>query len=82
MFNIGFDTFVPDDSVLLMISPNTAPIKRKIEEAKKGNQFIDATFGKKKRCVVIMKNGYVILSAISAETLVKRFNQDRAAIEP
>lgn len=75
MFNIGFDTYVPDDVILLVISPNTAPVKRMIDEAREAGMLIDATFGKKKRAVVVTKTGHLVLSAVSSETLVKRFNQ-------
>lgn len=72
--NIGFDNYVPSNVVISLVRPDSAPIKRRIEEAKKNDMLIDATFGRKTKCVMITKSNHIILSALKTETIAKRFN--------
>jgi hypothetical protein len=74
LLNIGFDNFVPSNVVISLVRPDSAPVKRKIDEAKKNDMLIDATFGRKTKCVIITKSNHIILSAIKTETIAKRFN--------
>lgn len=74
LLNIGFDNYVPSNVVISLVRPDSAPIKRKIDEAKKNDMLIDATFGRKTKCVIITKSNHIILSAIKTETIAKRFN--------
>lgn len=74
LLNIGFDNYVPSNVVISLVRPDSAPIKRRIDEAKKNDMLIDATFGRKTKCVIITKSNHIILSAIKTETIAKRFN--------
>ena len=69
LLNIGFGNVVMGDKVVAMISPESAPIKRLIRVARDGNTLIDASFGRKTRSVIVMDNGWIILSALQPETI-------------
>lgn len=60
------------NKVIAIISPESAPIKRMVQEAREKNNLIDATFGRKTRSVLIMDNGQIVLSAIQPETISHR----------
>jgi regulator of extracellular matrix RemA (YlzA/DUF370 family) len=60
--------------VIAVVSPESAPIKRLINEAREEGKLVDATYGRKTRAVVIMDSNHVILSAIQSETISQRFN--------
>ena len=60
LLNIGFGNMVMGNKVVAIISPESAPIKRLVQEAREGNSLIDATFGRKTRSVLMMDNGQVI----------------------
>lgn len=81
LLNIGFGNYVPEDAVVALVSPDSAPIKRKIEEAKKNNMLIDATFGRKTRSVLMTQSNHIILSAIQPETIAKRCNKDEKILD-
>ena len=70
--NIGFGNSVATSRIIAVVSPESAPIKRIVQEAKDKGIAIDATCGRRTRAVVIMDSGNVILSAIQAETIVGR----------
>lgn len=72
LLNIGFGNVVMGDKVVAMISPESAPIKRLIQDARDGNNLIDATFGRKTRSVIVMDNGWIILSALQPEIISHR----------
>lgn len=72
LLNIGFGNVVMGDKVVAMISPESAPIKRLIQDARDGNTLIDASFGRKTRSVIVMDNGWIILSALQPETISHR----------
>lgn len=63
LLNIGFGNVVMGDKVVAMISPESAPIKRLIQDARDGNNLIDATFGRKTRSVIVMDNGHLVGSS-------------------
>lgn len=63
------------NKVVAIISPESAPIKRMVQDARENNNLIDATFGRKTRSVLVMDNGQVVLSAIQPETMGHRFVQ-------
>lgn len=73
LLNIGFGSTVIADRVVCIISPNSAPMKRLKDEAKKDNRLVDATFGRKTRSIIITDSNHVVLSAIQAETVSQRF---------
>lgn len=75
LVNIGFGNMVAAEKVVAVVSPDSAPIKRIIQEAKEGGTLIDATFGRRTKAVLIMDGGTVVLSAILPETVAGRFNE-------
>lgn len=74
MINIGFGNIVALSRVIAVVSPESAPIKRLINDAREQGKLVDATYGRKTRAVVIMDSNHVILSAIQSETISQRFN--------
>ena len=74
--NIGFNNFVIDEHVISIVVPDNAPAKRLREDAKNRDALIDATAGRKTRSIIIMDNGYIILSAVNVETLIQRIEQN------
>lgn len=72
LINIGFGNMVSGDRVLSVVSPDAAPIKRLVQEAKERSMLIDASCGRKTKAVLIMDTDHVVLSGLSAETIVKR----------
>ena len=81
LISIGFGGSIPSDIVVAIVKPDSAPIRRKIEEARQSGYCIDATFGRKTRTVVFTKSNHVILSAIQSETIQKRYNEDIITVE-
>ena len=78
LINIGFGNLVSASRVVALISPESSPIKRVIQEARERGNLIDASFGRKTKTVLITDSGHVILSALPAETLGGRLDgQDR-----
>jgi len=73
LINIGFGNVVSADRVVSIVSPESAPIKRIISEAREGGQLVDATYGRRTRSVIITDSGYTVLSAIQPETISHRF---------
>ncbi len=73
LINIGFGNIVSASRVIAIVSPESAPIKRIITDARDGKQLIDATYGRRTRAVIITDSGHVILSAIQPETVANRF---------
>lgn len=60
--------------IVTIVSPDSAPIKRLIQEAKDDGRAIDATYGRKTRAVIVMDSGHIILSSLITETLASRIN--------
>ena len=74
--NIGFSNLINADRVVGIVSPEAAPIKRIIQEAKKNNKLIDATSGRKTKSVVIMDSEHIVLSSIQLETINGRMSSE------
>ena len=72
LINIGFGNIVSANRVVAIVSPESAPIKRIIQEAREGGRLIDATYGRRTRAVVIMDSDHVLLSAVQPETVAHR----------
>lgn len=73
LINIGFGNIVSANRVIAIVSPESAPIKRIISDARDRGQLVDATYGRRTRAVMITDSGHVILSAIQPETVAHRF---------
>mgnify|MGYP001355186631 FL=1 len=69
LINIGFGNMAAAGRVMAIISPESAPVKRMVQEARDHRVLIDATYGRKTRSVLIMDSGQVILSALQTETI-------------
>ncbi|AMJ41860.1 MULTISPECIES: DUF370 domain-containing protein [Anaerotignum] len=67
--NIGYGNVVSANRVIAIVSPDSAPIKRIVQEGKEKGNLIDATYGRKTRCVIIMDNGHLVLSPNMPETV-------------
>lgn len=75
LINIGFGNVVASNRVISIISPESAPIKRLIQETREEGYLIDATYGRKTRSVIVMDSKHIILSAIQPETIALRTNE-------
>ncbi|PLX18967.1 MAG: hypothetical protein C0601_03195 [Candidatus Muiribacterium halophilum] len=75
LINIGFGNFVNKEKVVAIVSPDSAPIKRLKDEARKARKLIDATCGRKTRSIIVCDNDHVVLVPIQAETLAGRFEE-------
>jgi hypothetical protein len=73
LLNIGFGGTVVADRVVAIVSPNSAPMKRLKDEARKEKRLIDATHGRRTRSIIVMDSNHIILSAIQAETISQRY---------
>jgi regulator of extracellular matrix RemA (YlzA/DUF370 family) len=73
LINIGFGNIVSANRVIAIVSPESAPIKRIITDARDRGQLVDATYGRRTRAVIITDSGHIVLSAIQPETVANRF---------
>ena len=73
--NIGYGNMISAEKIISIVSPESAPIKRMIQEARDNGRAIDATHGRKTRAVIFMDSGHIILSSLVAETLAARLNE-------
>ena len=76
LLNIGFRNIVAANRIISIISPESAPIKRIIQEAREKGMLIDATYGRRTRAVVVTDSGHVVLSSIQPETVANRLYDD------
>lgn len=76
LVNIGYGTIIAVDRIIAVVAPESAPIKRIVQEAKELKNLIDATYGRRTRSVIIMDNSTVVLSAVQPETITNRVNMD------
>lgn len=76
LINIGFGNIVSANRIIAIVSPESAPIKRIVQEAKDSGMAVDATYGRRTRAVLIMDSGHIILSAVQPETVAGRLEKD------
>ena len=81
LVNIGYGSMISAGRVIAVVSPDSAPIKRLISEARDRSMLIDATFGRKTAAVLIMDSDHVILSGLPMEKLAPRFGVDPTILE-
>lgn len=74
LINIGFGNMVAEKRVIAIVSPESAPIKRLIQENRDKGSLIDATYGRRTRAVIVLDSNHIILSAILPETISNRLN--------
>lgn len=74
--NIGFGNMVAADRIITIVSPDSAPVKRLIQDAKDAGRVIDVSCGRRTRSVIITDSEHIILSAIQSETIANRLEVD------
>ena len=74
LINIGFGNLVSPQRLIAVVSPESAPIKRMVQEARDRGTLIDATYGRRTRAVLIMDNDHLVLSALQPETVANRLS--------
>jgi extracellular matrix regulatory protein A len=74
LINIGFGNIVSANRIISIVSPESAPIKRIIQDARDRGSLIDATYGRRTRAVIVMDSDHVILSAVQPETVAHRLS--------
>ena len=75
LISIGFGSMIAPGRVLTVLEPESAPIKRVVQEAKERGMLIDASYGRKTRSVILMDTDHVILSALTTEALAARWEE-------
>lgn len=81
LVNIGFGNMVAANRIVAIVSPESAPIKRIIQESRDKGMLIDATYGRRTRAVVIVDSDHVILSAVQPETVAHRLSSKESQTE-
>ncbi len=76
LVNIGFGNMVNADRVVAMIAPDSAPVKRVVQDARERGMLVDASYGRKTQAVVIMDSGHVVLSGIPLDTVTGRIAEE------
>ena len=76
LINIGFGNLVSSTRLLSVVNPDSAPVKRLVQEARDRGMLIDASFGRKTRSVLVMDTDHVILSALEPKTIANRFQNE------
>ncbi|MEQ8236181.1 MAG: DUF370 domain-containing protein [Syntrophomonadaceae bacterium] len=81
LVNIGFGNIVAAHRIVAIVSPESAPIKRIIQEARDKGVLVDATYGRRTRAVIVVDSGHVILSAVQPETVANRLGSKESVNE-
>ncbi len=82
LINIGFGNIVAVNRIVAIVSPESAPIKRMIQEARERSMLVDATYGRRTRAVIVTDSEHVILSAVQPETVAQRLeNREKEELE-
>jgi regulator of extracellular matrix RemA (YlzA/DUF370 family) len=76
LINIGYGNIVNSEKIIAIISPEAAPIKRMVQNAKDNGLAIDGTCGRRTRAVIVTDSGHLVLSALLPETIANRFNKE------
>ncbi len=80
LINIGFGNLISESRLVAVVSPESAPIKRMVQEARDRSVLIDATYGRKTRCVIVMDSGHLVLSANMPETVSGRLSTEQKGV--
>ena len=80
LVSIGFGSVIHAERLIAVLNADSAPIRRKIQEAREKGQLIDASYGRKTRSVLVMDSGQIILSAIMPETITARVQEARKSL--
>ncbi|MBQ9263871.1 MAG: DUF370 domain-containing protein [Clostridia bacterium] len=76
LLNIGFGNLVAAGRIIAVVAPDSAPVKRLVQEARDAGHLVDATAGRRTRAVLMMDDGHVVLSAVQPETIAGRMQSD------
>ncbi len=79
LINIGFGSLVSAERLVAVVSPDSAPIKRMVQEARERGALVDASYGRRTRAVLLMDNDHLVLSALQPETIAGRIEEDGRA---
>ncbi len=79
LINIGFGSVIAAGRILAIVEPDSAPIKRIVQEAKERGMLVDASYGRKTQSVILMDTDHVILSALTPDALTARWNDKQEA---
>lgn len=82
LINIGFGNIVLANRIIAIVSPESAPIKRIIQESREKGNLVDATYGRRTRAVIITDSEHIILSSIQPETVANRIVAKEHSVEP
>ncbi len=77
LLNVGFGNMVAEGRIVAVIAPDSAPVKRMIQEARDDGHLVDATAGRRTRAVLMMDTGHVVLSAVQPETIAGRMQSEQ-----
>ena len=77
LIDIGFGNLVSAGRLIAVVSPDSAPIKRMVQEARERGVLIDASYGRRTRAVLVMDNDHVVLSALQPETVANRLSGEK-----
>ena len=81
LVNIGYGNMISAQRLIAVVSPESAPVKRMVSEARERSMLIDATFGRKTAAVLVMDSDHVVLSGLPMEKLAPRFGVDPTVLE-
>ena len=81
LVNIGFGNVIHAERIIAVVSPDSAPVKRLIQEARERGMLIDASYGRKTRSVLVMDTDHVILSGLEPKTIAGRVSEEEDSIE-
>lgn len=81
LINVGFGNIVAANRIVAIVSPESAPIKRIIQDARERGMLVDATYGRRTRAVIICDSAHVILSAVQPETVAHRLSSRDASVD-
>ena len=76
LLNIGFGNLVSAGRIIAVVAPDSAPVKRLVQEARDNGRLVDGTAGRRTRAVLMMDDGHVVLSAVQPETIAGRLQSD------
>jgi len=76
LINIGFGNVISSSKLVSVVSPDSAPLKRLVQDARNNGTLIDATYGRRMRAIIIMESGHIIISPLQPETIANRFSKD------
>jgi len=78
---VGFQNFVMTDQVVAVVSSDSAPMRRLVQSLRNSERLVDATQGRRTRCLVFMSSGHIVLSALSQEALLRRLSDSAEKLE-